>query len=344
MGVSSMYCRETKDNITHINYERYRKLIRRSIITANTTHQKGVRNRYRKLISHINSKNICISSSVDPIQPLMIVNANPNQQLTIVNEDQRPLFICKQSHTDFPTVEKLESHQCSCDQIQEKLDEVTKQMKDLEEKDISTTKQMKDVEEERVFSQRLREADDEENSVYHKDLKMAAIIFMVGFVFEQSKNKKMQAEAYLDALFPKNSYIVSKVRRVGKGDSNHHVSLSTSDAAYKLFSDYRRLLPRDNQRDILKVTSPETAVRFKILAVIAIKLDKSYGTNKPYVDYINIKPHLFVFKEGSYKQYRFSAAIQKFRTVIDQSDLGDVRKFAFSKNLKGATLKQFIVL
>ena len=90
--------------------------------------------------------------------------------------------------------------------------------------------------------------------------------------------------------------------------------------------------------------SSETAVRFKILNVIATKLDKRYGTNKPYVDYIKVKPHLFVFKEGAYKQYRFSAAIQKFRAVIDQSDLEDVHKFAFSKNLKGASLKQFLIL
>jgi hypothetical protein len=148
----------------------------------------------------------------------------------------------------------------------------------------------------------------------------------------------------LDALFPKNSYIVTKIRKVGKKDNYHHVSLSTSNDAYKICSDYRRLLPRDNQRDILKVTSSETAVRFKILNVIATKLDKRYGTNKPYVDYINIKPHLFVFKEGAYKQYRFSAAVQKFRAVIDQSDLEDVHKFTFLKNIKGASLRQFIVL
>jgi hypothetical protein len=323
-------------------------------------------------MSNINSKNICISSSVDPIQQTTIVNENPNQQLTIVNEDQRPLFICRQSHTGFPPVEKLESHQWSYDQLQEKLDSVAKQIKDLEEKDISTSKQMKDLEEkgvstakqikilqkesqrqtkqikdleeESVFLQRLREADDEENSVHHKDLQMAAIIFMVGFVFEQSKNKKMQAEAYLDELFPQNSFVVTKVRKVGKGDNNHHVSLSTSNDAYKICSDYRCLLPRDNQRDILKVTSSETAVRFKILNVIATKLDKRYGTNKPYVDYIKVKPHLFVFKEGAYKQYRFSAAVQKFRAVIDQSDLEDVHKFTFLKNIKGASLRQFIVL
>jgi len=292
---------------------------------------------------NINSKNIGFGSLVDLIQPLTIVNENPNQQLTIVKEDHKPLFISKQSYTDFPTVEKLESHQWPCDQIQEKMDVVAKGMKDLA--DASTAKQIKDVEEEKVFSQRLREADDEEDSVHHKDLQMSSIIFMVGFTFEQSKNKKMLAEAHLDALFPKNSYIVTKVKRVGKGDK-HHVSLSTSDAAYKLFTDYRRLLPRANHREILKVTSPETAVRFKILTVIAIKLDldQHYSKNKPFVDYINVKPHLFVFKEGVYEQYRFSAAIQKFRTVIDQSDLVDVRQFAFSKNLKGASLKQFLIL
>ena len=146
-----------------------------------------------------------------------------------------------------------------------------------------------------------------------------------------------------DDLFLQNSFVVTKVQKVGKGDK-HHVSLSTSDAAYKLCSDYRCLLPRDNQRDILKVTSSETAVRFKILNVIATKLDKRYGTNKPYVDYINIKPHLFVFKEGAYKQYRFSAAVQKFRAFIDQSDLEDVHKFTVLKNIKGVSLRQFIVL
>jgi hypothetical protein len=133
---------------------------------------------------------------------------------------------------------------------------------------------------------------------------MAAIKFMVGFIWSNPNPKKC-----FDDLFPQNSFVVTKVRKVGKGD-NHHVSLSTSDAAYKLCSDYPCLLPKDNQRDILKVMSPETAVRYKILTVIAIKLDKRYSTNKSYVDYLKVKTHLFVFKEGAYKQYRFSAEVQ----------------------------------
>jgi hypothetical protein len=113
-----------------------------------------------------------------------------------------------------------------------------------------------------------------------------------------------------DDLFLQNSFVVTKVQKVGKGDK-HNVSLSTSDAAYKLCSDYRCLLPKDNQRDILKVTSPETAVRYKILTVITIKLDKRYSTNKSYVDYLKVKTNLFLFKEGgANKQYRFSAEVQ----------------------------------
>jgi hypothetical protein len=161
---------------------------------------------------------------------------------------------------------------------------------------------------------------------------MAAIKFMVGFIWSNPNPKKC-----FEDLFPQNSFVVTKVRKVGKED-NQHVSLSTSDAAYKLCSDYRCLLPKDNQRDILKVTSPETAVRYKILTVIAIKLDKRYSTNKSYVDYLKVKTHLFLFKEGAYKQYRFSAAIQKLRTLIGNSDLKNVHKFALSKNIQEASV------
>ena len=112
---------------------------------------------------------------------------------------------------------------------------------------------------------------------------MAAIKFMVGFIWSNPNQKKC-----FEDLFLQNSFVVTKVWKVGKGDK-HHVSLSISDAADKLCSDYRCLLPRDNQRDILKVTSQETAVRYKILTVITIKLDKRYSTNKSYVDYLKDK-------------------------------------------------------
>jgi hypothetical protein len=348
--------------ITCGDYKRFRKMISRSIQMTfkNGERRRNILSHFFRLDSEKEERRRKIISQVFNTDSKN--SSEPIEQQSIVNEDPRPLFICRQCLTYFPTEEILQSHQWTCDQFQEKFDAVAKQLKDLKDKfekngassakqikllqkqSHRQTKQIKNLEEENLFSQRLREADDEENTIHPKDMQMAAIIFMVGFTFEKSKNKKMQAEEYFDYLFPGNSFVVTKVRKVGKGDSNHHVSLSASDAANKLLLQYRCLLPKDNQTNILRVTSQETAVRFKILTVIAIKLDKRYGTNKPYVDYVKLKPHLFVFKEGAYKQYRFSAAVQKFRAFIDQSDLEDVHKFTVLKNIKGVSLRQFIVL
>jgi len=205
----------------------------------------------------------------------------------------------------------------------------------LEEESHKHAKRIKDLEKKKI----LKKKKNSEKLITKK------VVFLIRIC------KWLQSNSWLDLFgaiqtqknalrtyFCKIHLLLPRFGKSVSKEDNHHVSLSTSDAAYKLCSDYRCLLPKDNQRDILKVTSQETAVRYKILTVIAIKLDKRYSTNKSYVDYLKVKTNLFLFKEGAYKQCRFSAAIQKLRTLIGNSDLENVHKFALSKNIQEASV------
>lgn len=243
---------------------------------------------------------------------------------------QRPR-LCQQCQMYFVTKEDLESHNTSSDHLQRQFKTLTNRIERLEE--------------ENKLTKQLREADNEEDSVFLRDQQLATIIFMDGFFFDRAnQSNKVQAKAYLDDLFPLNTFVVTKVRKVCKWAAKYHVNLSSSVDAFKICSEYRRRFPGDNERNILKVTSGQTATRFRILEVIESKLEKRYSVNKPYVGYIKFKPHLFIFKDGAYNQYRFTAAVHKFRHLIDQSDLEQVHQFAFSKNIRGDSLKQYIVL
>jgi hypothetical protein len=228
---------------------------------------------------------------------------------------------------------------------QEHMDMVEEQGEKIEKLQLQLQMRENEISEDKEFATRLRESDVEEKRVFPKDQKLAATIYMTGFSFEKSKLNKAQAEAFLDGLFPRNSFVVTKVREVCKGKDKYHVTLTTSDDANKICSDYRRChFTKDNQRSILKVASAETLIRFKILEVIETELEKRYSTNKPYVGYVKCKPSLFVFEDGAYKQYQFTAALQKFRTLLDKLDFEGVHQFAFSKNIRGDSLKQYIVL
>jgi hypothetical protein len=62
------------------------------------------------------------------------------------------------------------------------------------------------------------------------------------------------------------------------------------------------------------------------------------------VDYINLKPHLFLQKDGVEKTFNFTTALTKFRKLISKLDFSEIKSFANCRGLKGSDLKQFVVL
>ncbi len=120
--------------------------------------------------------------------------------------------------------------------------------------------------------------------------------------------------------------------------------MSTSTDAAEIYSKFIKL-PKVSEREIMRVTSPATTTRFKILKAIATRLEKQYNTtNLYYVDYINLKPHLFLQQDGVEKTFNFTNALSKFHQLIEKLDFSEIRNFAVTHKMKSSNLEQFVVL
>ena len=262
----------------------------------------------------------------------------------------RARFQCKMCRLDqFITKEEVLFHKKSSGHLQKVVEKLNKKVnrKDKKTKKAQIQMNIKIQEIEMKNSnlqniQKLQVARDEEDAAYTRDEKTSNILFLKGFNLDIEIPYKKQIKFILNKYVPHNKYVVSKVQKVCKKKNYYHAFLSKASDVDNFFSHFVHI-QKDPHIEINRVTSPATLIRFKILQTIAAKLESRYKTSFPYVNFINLKPHLFFIKDGFEKPYKFAAVMAKFQKLVDKLDFSNIKKYATTRTFTENDLKQFVV-
>jgi hypothetical protein len=236
------------------------------------------------------------------------------------------------THEQFPT--KQPKNKRKRLSLRARQTEVGKRVEHLE-------KQVSGLQSDNSFLKLIQIANSEEADAHSRDVKTANVLRVGGYQFDKKSPYIQQADRVLKEIAPHLNVTVTKIKKNKKKDI-FDIWLSDAGDASVIFSMANKDLKE--LTFVHRVTSPETAIRFAILEAISLRLKKRYKTNPPRVDFVDMRPHLLLFKGGAEGRYTFTGALGKFRSLFESLDLTHAKDLANTHALKGNNLRQFVLL
>jgi len=209
-------------------------------------------------------------------------------------------------------------------------------------------KKVEAIEKKVLFLENIGIAVTAEKEAYYIDKAKANMVRMGGFNFKsrltpQKSDYKSVVKDVIDEIVPHLKFSIMNAKPYQKNKDILIVSFEHRFQAATVFSALRYSRKLTGNQFIERMTSAETKIRFSILEVLAAKVKQNYKKKYPRVDYIAMKPYLFLRKKSGEQKLQFTDALKEYGSLLKPEDLPEAKRIAIAHSINGRDLLQFVI-
>jgi hypothetical protein len=208
------------------------------------------------------------------------------------------------------------------------------------------------------FYTKIKRAEIAEKKAEVGDEKKANIIRASGFNWEGQENDKslklqdkiiLNMQNIFKKIIPELKFSITKAQlyQPKKKVDVVDVSFSESSDVVEIFTKLKNhcnLKQHKNQKNVMRLLSPATRVRYHILETIGTQVQNKFQAKQWRVQYNHLKPYLYIAEKDKDKEkLDFSEALVQYNHLLKSRDLQEIKELCTSYGIKGNDLSQFVL-